>query len=469
MSDDGNSQDASQAGQDAANKAVQGAKKAAELGKDVGKLAASGGTDVTTWAKLAKRYLPPIITFLLILSLAVSVLVFAFVASAATKFFGGDGSACASGASDIAVLATNGPVNVGDKVTDPVYGGIWTFKPDYMANAQAIVRAGLDYKNQSTGAAQPIPAAGIVIAIAVAFVESHLYNNPGGDRDSVGLFQQRDSWGSNADRMNPTKSATLFYNRLVALRPAWQTMDPGVAAQKVQVSAFPDRYAKAMGLAAGITLSILQAINQNTASMVSYETVPSTRTALATISLFRISRSINRAQADPGPAAPADPSASTTVPETFDCALDPSISAQPVGATGFEPGPNGAQIPIASVPGIGKINATIAAQVTAMLAKAKSEGLTLTGGSYRSNASQIQLRIAHCGSSQYAIYQMPSSSCSPPTARPGQSQHEYGLAIDFSNCSSRSTACYQWLSRNAAAFGLQNLPSEPWHWSTTGR
>jgi LAS superfamily LD-carboxypeptidase LdcB len=47
--------------------------------------------------------------------------------------------------------------------------------------------------------------------------------------------------------------------------------------------------------------------------------------------------------------------------------------------------------------------------------------------------------------------------------------HERGLAVDFRNCSVRSTACYQWLAGNAARFGFFNLPSEPWHWSTTGR
>lgn len=70
--------------------------------------------------------------------------------------------------------------------------------------------------------------------------------------------------------------------------------------------------------------------------------------------------------------------------------------------------------------------------------------------------------------SHYAIYEMPSGSCSPPTARPGTSNHERGLAIDFDRCSSRGTACYQWLAAHAAEFGLQNLPSESWHWSHDG-
>ena len=66
----------------------------------------------------------------------------------------------------------------------------------------------------------------------------------------------------------------------------------------------------------------------------------------------------------------------------------------------------------------------------------------------------------------------PPSSCSPPTARPGTSLHEQGLAIDFTNngrlITSRSDPAFQWLAANAGGYGFRNLPSEPWHWSTTG-
>ena len=66
---------------------------------------------------------------------------------------------------------------------------------------------------------------------------------------------------------------------------------------------------------------------------------------------------------------------------------------------------------------------------------------------------------------------MPSSSCSPPTARPGQSMHERGLAIDFTEGGrvlNRTSASFLWLSENAADFGFFNLPSEAWHWSVNG-
>ena len=71
----------------------------------------------------------------------------------------------------------------------------------------------------------------------------------GSDHDSVGLFQQRNNgaWGTVKQRMTPYDSAGLFFKRLKSFD--YRSMDPGAAAQKVQVSAFPDRYGKQMGRA----------------------------------------------------------------------------------------------------------------------------------------------------------------------------------------------------------------------------
>jgi hypothetical protein len=118
------------------------------------------------------------------------------------------------------------------------------------------------------------------------------------------------------------------------------------------------------------------------------------------------------------------------------------------------------------------VNKRIAGQVRGLLTAATAAGFSLSGGGFRDPAGQIALRQAHCGTSTYAIYEMPASQCTPPTARPGTSMHEQGLAIDFMSSgrliSSRSDPAYQWLAANASRFGLLNLPSEPWHWSVNG-
>ena len=124
---------------------------------------------------------------------------------------------------------------------------------------------------------------------------------------------------------------------------------------------------------------------------------------------------------------------------------------------------------IVSVRGI-QVSRSIAGQLAGLLSAADAAGLSLTGGGYRSAAAQIQTRRNNgCPD----VYRSPASACRPPTARPGQSMHERGLAIDF-QCNgalirSRSSPCFAWLAANAGRFGFRNLPSEPWHWSTTGQ
>ena len=137
-------------------------------------------------------------------------------------------------------------------------------------------------------------------------------------------------------------------------------------------------------------------------------------------------------------------------------------------------GPSEAAVPtgnIVSVRGI-RVDASIATDVEALLSAADARGLVLSGGGYRTHDEQIALRRAHCGTSDYAVFEMPADGCSPPTARPGESLHESGLAIDFT-CAGRlvtsTDPCFAFLAVNAASFGLFNLPSESWHWSTTGR
>ena len=135
-------------------------------------------------------------------------------------------------------------------------------------------------------------------------------------------------------------------------------------------------------------------------------------------------------------------------------------------------GPDGVNFKLTWVRGF-EVNTQIADDVEGLVAALEAEGFDMGGWGYRSHQEQINLRRAHCGTSEWAIWQKPSSTCRPPTARPGRSNHEKGLAIDFTESgrliTSRSRPVFQALQRLAPQFGLKNLPSEPWHWSVDGR
>ncbi len=133
--------------------------------------------------------------------------------------------------------------------------------------------------------------------------------------------------------------------------------------------------------------------------------------------------------------------------------------------------PPDSDIELVTVGGI-TVNVLVEDQVRGILAAMSARGFNLGGGGYRSIESQIRLRRANCGTSDYAIWEMPASRCRPPTARPGLSQHEVGLAIDFTLngrvLRTRDSDVFRALAEIAPQFGFYNLPSEPWHWSTTG-
>lgn len=135
-----------------------------------------------------------------------------------------------------------------------------------------------------------------------------------------------------------------------------------------------------------------------------------------------------------------------------------------------------ASVELATVRGI-TVARSIAPATEALLIAAEDDGIVLGGSGYRSPEVTARLRLANgCPD----VDESPASSCRIPTARPGSSQHELGLAIDFTwqgqticypNRRSRCTgnAAFDWLRANASRFGFSNLPSEAWHWSTTGR
>lgn len=89
-----------------------------------------------------------------------------------------------------------------------------------------------------------LPDHAVTIALAAALQESKLRNLNYGDRDSVGLFQQRPSegWGTAAQILDPNYASTAFYQHLLAV-PGWQELPVAEAAQAVQHSADGSAYA----------------------------------------------------------------------------------------------------------------------------------------------------------------------------------------------------------------------------------
>lgn len=117
-----------------------------------------------------------------------------------------------------------------------VDGTRYQFSTVQAANAATIT---------AVGRGRSLPDRAVVIALATALQESRLVNLDHGDRDSVGLFQQRPSqgWGAPDRLQDPRYAAGKFYQALVRV-PHWQTMPLTRAAQAVQQSGFPDEYAK---------------------------------------------------------------------------------------------------------------------------------------------------------------------------------------------------------------------------------
>lgn len=110
---------------------------------------------------------------------------------------------------------------------------------EQLSNAKVIIQIG-----RQLGASDR----DITIALMAGYQESNLRNLNYGDRDSIGIFQQRNAWGSRSDRLNPAKSAAMFFQGgQGGQRGLFDFKDRGSyglgqAAQKVQVSAYPDRY-----------------------------------------------------------------------------------------------------------------------------------------------------------------------------------------------------------------------------------
>lgn len=159
------------------------------------------------------------------------------VGGAAMTALSGGGSGARFDAGSVACSTTGAP-------TRPVPG----YSPEQIANAATIVAVGKRLQ---------VPEHGQVVAIAAALQESGLRNLDHGDRDSLGVFQQRPSqgWGTPAQIMNPAYAATAFYRRLLDIR-GWQQMSLNDAAQSVQRSATPTAYGRHAPAAQALTAAV---------------------------------------------------------------------------------------------------------------------------------------------------------------------------------------------------------------------
>jgi hypothetical protein len=127
-------------------------------------------------------------------------------------------------------------------------GSAVTITAEQAANAATIAQVAWD---------RGLPDRAVVVALATAQQESGLRNLDHGDRDSLGLFQQRPSqgWGTEAQVQDPVYAAGQFYDRLVQV-PGWDTGRLTDVAQTVQRSAFPEAYQKHEAMAIDLTAAL---------------------------------------------------------------------------------------------------------------------------------------------------------------------------------------------------------------------
>jgi hypothetical protein len=135
----------------------------------------------------------------------------------------------------IALYRGAGPLPRAEGCTVTVQGHQVALATDQAENASLIA---------AVGVRRGLPARAVSIALATAFQESKIRNLPSGDRDSVGIFQQRPSqgWGTRQQLRNPYYAINAFYDALQKV-PGYETMRITDAAQQVQRSGFPEAYA----------------------------------------------------------------------------------------------------------------------------------------------------------------------------------------------------------------------------------
>ncbi len=134
----------------------------------------------------------------------------------------------------VATWRGSGPLPDPQRCTATVGGHTVVLSNEQAENASLIA---------ALGVRRGLPARAVSIALATAYQESKIQNLPHGDRDSLGLFQQRPSqgWGTQRQIQNPYFAINAFYDALEKV-DGYQTMRITEAAQRVQRSGFPEAY-----------------------------------------------------------------------------------------------------------------------------------------------------------------------------------------------------------------------------------
>ncbi len=301
-----------------------------------------------------------------------------------------------------------------------------------------------------------------VIAVATAMQESGLRNLTGGDRDSLGLFQQRPSmaWGTEEQILDPVYAATAFLygagtNPGLVDVPGWDSMSLTAAAQAVQRSGFPTAYAKWQALAESV---VDEAWTAATAIPVS-PTLDRPDLSTTTAVLRPVSVQIRGADGEcellnpDGPGIPGWDGKTWRKPQPWGGYQNGRIPIQALCAVPWQPAELGQ---CDAVEALTRLNVAFRAQF--------GVNLTVTDG-YRDYAAQVAMR-AKKGSL---------------AATPGTSNHGWGLAWDlggFGGVGQFDRPYYLWMKANSAQFGYMHPPYmdeggsgplEPWHWEYMGQ
>lgn len=313
---------------------------------------------------------------------------------------------------------------------------------EQVANGQAIVSTTLAFDG-----ATPQDAA---IAVMTAMTESSLINVEHGDQagpDSRGLFQQRDSWGTLEERMDPVRATQLFLERLVAdgLRiyqsdpAAYPNQDetgrqgyrPWLVAQSVQISAFPDGSNYAQHFALGVAFTIAQGAPLDEEWATSWGVV--------------------------------------TGGDGGNCAIPPDGPEESPGQWGgYSNGfiPSGATTSLSWQPAH-----TLRSDAARRLECLNAEYVAATGtnisvsSSYRDYQRQREMYYGSPGP-RWAAF-------------PGTSNHGWALAVDLNGTRTGGaySAFYRWMEANGPRHGWKQPawarttnpgPFEPWHWEYWG-